>query len=346
LSKLVAELLPPNITGLMFPSSGNEANECAIRMARLYTGRHKILNTYRSYHGGSTSTLTATGDFRRWYGETGATGFVKMFNPTPLMFKFGENEEAATATSLAALEEQILAENPNSIAAVMIESISGSGGVLVTPKGYMQGVRALCDKYNILLILDEVMVGFGRTGKMFGFQHFDGVTPDITTFAKGLTGGILPLGGVGMSTAIQDHFRTNPLGWGATYHAHPVAMACAYETIKYLLDKDLVGNAASLESVMKEEISKIQAAHPCVRQSRVLGLFGCMDLQNRDGRYVQRMNEAPPPEVLKFKARLHELGIYAFFRSPLIHCAPPLIITEPELRDGFSRINEALDVMD
>eukprot|EP00968_Pinguiococcus_pyrenoidosus_P024734 scaffold5013_cov273-Pinguiococcus_pyrenoidosus.AAC.10 len=278
MARLMSEILPDEITGFLFPCGGGEANEAAVRIARRFTGRQKILTHYRSYHGGSTTTLAATGDFRRWFAEAGATGFVKMYNPTPFRFRWGEDEEKATEVALAALEEQILMEGPQTIAAVLLESIVGAGGTLLPTKGYMEGVRALCDKYNILYIADEVMVGFGRTGKLWGFQHYDGLVPDIVTSAKGLSAAYMPLAVVGMKQEIKEFFEANALGWGATYQAHPVALACAYECVKHLLKEDLAGNAARLESVMVEEIGRLVDTHPSVRQGRAAGLFGCIDL--------------------------------------------------------------------
>merc|ERR1719343_1719580 len=239
LSKLMSELCPGDINGFVFPCGGGEANEAAIRIARRYTGKFKIFNQYRSYHGGTTGTLTATGDFRRWFAEAGTSGFVKMFNSQPFGFTWGQDDATKTELLLSMLEEQIRMEGPETIAAIMLESIVGAGGMLVTPKGYMEGVRALCDKYNILLILDEVMVGFGRTGKFWGFQHFDGVIPDILTSAKGLSAAYLPISVVGVRQKIKDHFMDSPMGWGATFANHPVAMACAYEVLKHTVEHNL-----------------------------------------------------------------------------------------------------------
>ena len=187
LSKLVSELLPEGLSGSVFPSSGSEANEAAIMMARRFTGKTKIISWYRSYHGGTQNSSAATGDFRRWYGQN-PSGFVKAWNPTPYFFEFaGDTEEERTQSCLLMLEEQILQEGPEHIASIMLEPIPGAAGVLTIPPSYMQGVRALCDKYEILLHFDEVMCGFGRTGKMWGFQNYDGVVPDIVTSAKGLS---------------------------------------------------------------------------------------------------------------------------------------------------------------
>jgi taurine--2-oxoglutarate transaminase len=346
LSKLMAELMPGDITGFLFPCGGSEANEAAIRIARRYTKRHKILNQYRSYHGGSSTTLGATGDFRRAFSEGSVNGFVKFFNPQPLGFSWGETDREVTEMALKTLEEQILLEGPETIAALMLESIVGSGGVLVPPVGYMEGVRALCDKYEILLIADEVMAGFGRTGEMFAFQHFENVLPDIVTSAKGLTGAMLPLSMVGVRENIKRWFHDNPLGWGATYHAHPVAMACAYESVKYLIEQKLPERAKALEPIMMEEINGIVERHPSVKAGRAIGLFGCLDLQGKDGRAIQPLGMPFTPAVQTLKKALVRNGIMGMFRPPLLHCTPPLVITEPELRDGFQRVSRSLAELD
>jgi taurine--2-oxoglutarate transaminase len=346
LSKLMAELMPGDITGFLFPCGGSEANEAAIRIARRYTKRHKILNQYRSYHGGSSTTLGATGDFRRAFSEGSVNGFVKFFNPQPLGFSWGETDGEVTEMALKALEEQILLEDPETIAALMLESIVGSGGVLVPPVGYMEGVRALCDKYKILLIADEVMTGFGRTGEIFAFQHFDNVLPDIVTSAKGLTGAMLPLSMVGVRENIKRWFHDNPLGWGATYHAHPVAMACAYESVKYMIEQKLPERAKTLEPIMMEEINGIVERHPSVKAGRAIGLFGCLDLQGKDGRAIQPLGMPFTPAVQTLKQALVRNGIMGMFRPPLLHCTPPLVITEPELRDGFQRVSRSLAELD
>ena len=346
LAKLMDELTPEEITGFLFASGGGEANEAAIRIARRFSGRHKILTQYRSYHGGTTSALTATGDFRRFFAESGTTGFVKIFNPQPFGFTWGDDDSQKTETCLAILEEQINMEGPETIAAIMLESIVGAGGALVPPRGYMEGVRRLCDKYNVLLILDEVMVGFGRTGKFWGFDHYDNVVPDIVTGAKGLSAAYLPLSVVGVNSKIQEFFREHPLGWGATYANHPVALSCAYEVLKHSLDHDLTGNARALEVVMVEELEKIVQNHSSVRQARAIGLFGCIDLIGSDGRMIQKYQEPSPSKVLSFKKEMTKNGLIGLFRPPLLHCAPPLTITEAELRDGFRRLDLSLKVLD
>lgn len=346
LSKLMAEITPGDITGFLFPSGGAEANEAAIRIARRYTGRHKILTQYRSYHGGAAATLGATGDFRRWFTEVGVTGFVKIFNPQPVGFSWGKTDEEASRLCLQALEEQILLEGPASIAAIMLESIVGAGGVLIPPDGYMQGVRALCDKYDILLILDEVMAGFGRTGELWAFEHFNGLVPDIVTSAKGLTGAFLPMSLVGVREKIKQFFMDQPLGWGATYQAHPVCLAGAYETVKFTLRAQLPQRAKLLQRVMLEEINRLVSKHSSVKAGRAIGLFGCLDLQGSDGRLIQPLTGPSPPHVVDFRRALRDNGLIALFRPPLLHCCPPLVVSEEELRDGFARLSNALVSLD
>jgi len=353
LSTLLSELLPGDLGGFLFPSGGSEANEAAIRIARRFTGRAKIINHYRSYHGGSAHSCAATGDFRRGFVEAAGApaGFVKTMNPTDShRFSFGVTEEERSAQALSFLEEQIVCEGPGSIAAVMFESVIGSGGVHMAPKGYMEGVRALCDKYGILMICDEVMTGFGRTGKFWGFQHYD-VVPDIVTSAKGLTGAYLPLSMVAVRSNIKEHFETNALGWGATFHAHPVAVAAGYECLKYMLEHDLVSHAKNvIEPIIKEEVARLVDKYNSVARGRCTGAFGCFDLIDpRTGEPVQNFdgsNCTNPDAVAAFRAALLANGLYGFVRPPMFHCAPALVITPEELRDGFRRADRALQVFD
>jgi len=352
ISALMAEIVPGDITGFLFPSSGAEANEAAIRMARRFTGRHKIMTRQRSYHGGTAITLTATGDFRRAFEES-SPGFIKIIDPNPTSFSWGDDPEEAGNRALAALREQIDSEGPSTIAAMLMEHIPGSAGVLHAPPGYMEGVRSICDEHGILLIADEVMTGFGRTGKMFGFEHFH-VQPDIVTMAKGLTGSWLPLSAVGVSTEIHDHFRTSPLGYGSTFQGHPVALACGYEVLKHMNKTDVMGHVSKMEPVLKELMQGLVDEHACVRQVRSIGMFGAADLvetkgPNAGNRFASFSGAAISESAAKipaFKKALHEEGVIAFFRNCLLHAAPPLVTTEPELRDAFGRVHKALRVFD
>jgi adenosylmethionine-8-amino-7-oxononanoate aminotransferase len=302
LSKLISDILPGDLQGMVFPSSGSEANEAAIMMARRHTGKFKVINWYRSYHGGTTSSLAATGDFRRWYGGDRVPGFVKAFNPYPLFWDFaGDNEEERTQMALNMLEEQILNEGPDTIAMVQFESIVGSGGVIIPPKGYMQGVRAICDKYDILMHCDEVMVGFGRTGELFGFQHYDGVIPDIVTAAKGITSAAIPLSMTACRKHVMESFEERALGWGSTYQAHPVAMACAYENLKHILKTDVVGHVQRLAPLFEESMKTICENHPSIKQYRAIGMFGCFDTHLPDGGNPQLQHETLEKSFVVYK---------------------------------------------
>lgn len=229
-------------------------------------------------------------------------GFVKAFNPSPLFWDYaGATEEERTQMALNMLEELILAEGPDTIAMMQFESIVGSGGVLIPPPGYMQGVRALCDKYEILMHCDEVMVGFGRTGKLFGFQHYEGVIPDIVTAAKGITSAAVPLSMMATRKHIMEAFEEKPLGWGSTYASHPVALACAYENIKYLIKNDIIGHVQSLAPIFDESMRSLAEKHPCVKQYRHIGMFGCFDIQAADGSNPQLQHEAVNQAFIEYK---------------------------------------------
>jgi len=214
------------------------------------------------------------------------------------------------------------------------------------PPGYLQGVRALCDKYGILMHLDEVMVGFGRTGRLFGFQNYPGVEPDIISAAKGISGAVLPLSMTACSEEIVEFFEHRPLGWGSTYQAHPVALAVAYETIKYLLQHDIVGRARAMAPLFKEQMCALADEHPSIKQFRSIGLFGCFDIHDVNGDNPKLQHDPADVAFLRYKQAYHEEGLVGLHRYPHIHCAPPLIITEQELLDGFERLHRAVTVLD
>ena len=347
LSSLLTELMPGDLHGMVFPSSGSEANEVAIRMARRYTGKFKVINWYRSYHGGTSNAQQATGDFRRWFGGDSVPGFVKAFNPQPIYFDLGgSTEEERTQMALNMLEEQILYEGPDTIAMLQFESVVGGGGVIVPPEGYMQGVRALCDKYEILMHCDEVMVGFGRTGELFGFQNYDGVIPDIVTAAKGLSSAVLPISMCATRKHIMEAFEDMALGWGSTYQAHPVAMACAYENLKHLIKEDVIGHVQRIQPIFDAEMKRLSEKHPSVKQYRQIGMFGCFDVQATDGSNPQVQHAAIGKAFVEYKKAYTANGLIGLMRPPQLHVAPPLIISEDELLDGFDRQDKALDALD
>eukprot|EP00594_Rhizosolenia_setigera_P009074 CAMPEP_0178956132 /NCGR_PEP_ID=MMETSP0789-20121207/10040_1 /TAXON_ID=3005 /ORGANISM="Rhizosolenia setigera, Strain CCMP 1694" /LENGTH=507 /DNA_ID=CAMNT_0020637939 /DNA_START=170 /DNA_END=1693 /DNA_ORIENTATION=+ len=347
LNQLMAEILPGDLRAAVYPSSGAEANEAGIMMAKRFTGRSKVISWYRSYHGATANALGATGDYRRWYGGDQVPGMIKAFNPFPLFFEHaGATQEEKVQQALNMLEEQILNEGPDDIASIMMESIVGAGGVLVMPDGYMQGVRAICDEYGILMHCDEVMVGFGRTGKLFGFQNYEGVMPDIVSAAKGISSAAVPLSMTACSEEIMSFFEDKPLGYGSTYQAHPVAMACAYENIKHLFKENIVGRVQDMAPLFEAEMARLAAKHPSIKQYRSIGIFGCLDIQEVDGSNPKLQHVAPHEAFLKYKKAFNDNGLVGLHRYPHIHCAPPLNITEAELIDGFNRLDNALDVLD
>jgi len=272
-----------------------------------------------------------------------------MFNPEPHYFRWADTDDRAAAMALACLEEQIVAEGPSTIAAIMLESIPGSAGVLVPAVGYMEGVRALCDKYDILMICDEVMTGFGRTGEMFAFQHFEGVIPDIFTSAKGLTGSWQPLSVVGVRQKLKDFFwDKSPSGWGSTFQAHPVALACGYACLKYMLDTNLLNHVQkTVQPIMISELNRLVDKYAHVKQARCVGAFGCLDLMHpKTGERVMQLGDPLSPQMAMFKKAFNDEGLIGFLRPPQVHCAPPLIVSEAELRDGFTRLDRALSSLE
>jgi taurine--2-oxoglutarate transaminase len=339
----LAALLPGDIDTFFFTLGGAEANENAVRAARLYTGRQKILSRYRSYHGGTQLTLQLTGDPRRWPSEPGPPGVVRVMDPWPYTFAWGDDEDAITARHLTYLEEVIQYEGPHTIAAMIIETVTGTNGILPPPRGWLAGLRALLDKYGILLICDEVMAGFGRTGRWFAFEHGD-IVPDLVTMAKGLTSSYFPLGAVGLRRPIAEHFGRNVFWGGLTYNSHALGMATALAVIEVMEEEDLVGNAARLEAVMRAEMEGLRQRHPTVRGGRAIGLFGMVDLQKNSAGEPMAPYNGNAPAMTALAARLRELGLFTFVRWGSFMCNPPLCISEAELRRGFAIIDEALQV--
>lgn len=344
-SKRLASLLPGDINTFFFTLGGAEANENAIRAARLYTGRQKILSRYRSYHGGTNACLQLTGDPRRWPNEPGGPGFIRVMDPRPYTYAFGATEEEITANNLRYLEEVIQYEGPEQIAAMFIETVTGTNGILPPPKGYLQGLRTLLDRYGILLVCDEVMCGFGRTGKMFGFEHGD-IVPDIVTMAKGLTSSYIPLGAMGLRDKIADHFRDNVFWGGLTYNSHPLALATAEAVLDVMQEERLVENAATLQGVMREEMDRLQSKHPSVKEGRCIGLFGMIDLQKNAAGEPAAPYNGTSPAMGELSKAFREKGLFTFVRWGSFMCNPPLCITEQQLREGFAIVDEALEVTD
>ena len=346
LGKLLNEVTPSHITKFFFTNGGAEANEAAIRTARLYTGRHKIISRYRSYHGGTHGAMMLTGDARRWPNEPGAPGFVKVMDPVPYRFSFGETEEEQTKNNLTYLAEVIDYEGPQNIAAMFIEPVIGTNGILPPPQGYLEGLRALLDQHGILLVCDEVMAGFGRTGKWFSFEH-TGIKPDMICMAKGLTGAILPLGALGISEAIAAHFDDNVFWSGLTYSSHPMGIAAAVAAVEVVRDEGLVENAARLQHVMLQHMAELAEKHPCVASYRAIGLFGAMDFRrNRQGHPLSENYNVTHPAIRKLTAALLDKGLFTIAQWSILYCNPPLTITAEQLAESFAIIDECLGVVD
>ena len=338
----LAEIAPGDIEVFFFTNGGAEANENAIKLARLATGRHKILARYRSYHGATAGSMMLTGDPRRWAAEPGMPGVVHVLDP----YHGIERGWDTTEQSLALIEETIQLEGAHTIAAFILESVTGTNGVLIPPDGYMQGVRKICDKYGILMICDEVMAGFGRTGEWFAINHW-GVVPDLITMAKGLTSAYVQLGAVGMRRTIADHFQDKVFYGGLTYNSHPVACAAALASIQVYEEDRLLENARRMGAVMTELLADLAKRHPSVGAARSLGLFGLVELvRDRAKKTPMAPFNGASDEMQAFAKFLRQEGLYTFVRWHTFFTNPPLCITEPELREAFGIIDRALEITD
>jgi len=342
LAAKLAEITPGDIDVFFFTNGGAEANENAIKLARFYTGRHKIMARYRSYHGGTAGAITLTGDPRRWAAEPGIPGVVHVLDPYHGIQRGWDSADLA----LANLEETIQLEGPDTIAGFILETVVGTNGVLVPPDGYLQGVRELCDRYGILMIADEVMAGFGRTGKWFAVDHWD-VVPDLITMAKGLTSAYVQLGAVGMRRQIADSFKDRVFYGGLTYNSHPLACATALAAIEVLEEERLVERAARMGERLKVHHEQLAAKHPSVGATRSIGLFGVVELV-RDRQTMEPMApfNGTSDEMVALGKRFREEGLYTFTRWNYFHTNPPLTISEEELAEGFAIIDRALEITD
>ncbi len=337
----LAELTPGDIDVFFFTNGGAEANENAFKIARAVTGRQKILARYRSYHGATGGVISATGDPRRW-SQPPMPGIVHVLDP----YHGIQQGWDTAAQSLRYLEEVIQLEGPNTIAAFILETVTGTNGILVPPDGYLQGVRALCDKYGILMIADEVMAGFGRTGKWFAIDHWH-VVPDLISMAKGLTSAYVQLGAVGMRRAIADRFKDSPFPGGLTYNSHPLACQTALATIAAMEEDGLVERAAERGVLLKTLQADMAARHPSVGAVRSIGLFGLIELvRNRTTMEPMAPFNGTAPEMAALNAFFRQEGLYTMVRWNSFFTNPPLSISEDELRDAFAIIDRALTITD
>lgn len=349
LGQMLAELAPGDLNHVFFTLGGAEANENAIKIARMVTGRHKIIARYRSYHGATHGAVTLTGDPRRWAAEPAIPGVVRVFDPYRYRCPFCKHQPACTLDCLNHIEEVIMYEGPQNIAAVFIETVTGTNGLIIPPDGYLPGLRALCDKYGILLICDEVMSGFGRTGEWFAVNHWN-VVPDIMTLAKGLTSAYLPLGAVMVNDRIAGYFENNVLWSGLTYNSHPMGLAAAIATINVYKEDNLIENARRMGKILGEELERLKAKHPSVGDVRYIGLFAIVELvKNRETREPLVPFNAKPAEMgvmNQLGAFFRENGLYTFVRWNNFFCNPPLCITEEQLREGIAIIDRGLEITD
>src|SRR6187401_88607 len=338
LGEKLAAICPGDIDVFFFTNGGADAVENAVKLARLYTGRHKIMARYRSYHGATAAGMTLTGDPRRWANEPGIPGVVRVLDPYHGIQRGSDD----AATSLAMIEEVIQLEGSHTIAAFILESVTGTNGILIPPPGYMEGVRSLCDKYGILMIADEVMAGFGRTGRWFAIDHWN-VVPDLITMAKGLTSAYVPLGAVGMRQKIADHFQDKVFSGGLTYNSHPLACATALATLQVYEDDRLIDNARRMGELMSELHAGLRAKHQAVGATRSIGLFGIVELvKARESMEPLAPFNGTSEPMKKLGKFFREEGLYTFVRMNTFFTNPPLTITEEELRHGFDIIDRAL----
>jgi taurine--2-oxoglutarate transaminase len=347
-ARLVAERTPGDLNRIFFTNAGADAVEHAIRMARLHTGRYKVLARYRSYHGGTDTAVNLTGDPRRWPNDYGNSGVVHFNGPFLYRSSFyAETEEQETERALEYLDRLIQMENPNSFAAIILESVPGTAGIMVPPPGYMKGVREICDKYGIVMIADEVMAGFGRTGKWFAIQNFD-VVPDLMTFAKGVTSGYVPLGGVAISEKIAATFADRVYPGGLTYSGHPLATACAVATINVMEEENMVGNAARIGAeVLGPGLRELAAKHPSVGDVRGLGVFWAIELvANRETREPLAPYGGSSPAMAATLAACKSGGLLPFANFNRIHAVPACNVTDDEVAEGLRILDAALSVAD
>ena len=348
LAKMLIELLPDNMGKVFFTNGGADANENAIKMARMFTGRNKVFSRYRSYHGSTFGAGNLTGEPRRYPLEPGIPGFVKFFDPYLYREQISfESEEKASEYYVAKLREQVIYEGPANVAAIVLETVTGSNGVLIPPKGYLKGVRSICDEFGIMLILDEVMAGFGRTGKMFSFEHWD-IKPDMVTFAKGVTCGYVQLGGVAVTKEIAAHFDENTLLCGLTYSGHPLACAAGVACLEFYKETNILEKVEKSGKVLGELLEDLKAKHASVGDVRYIGLFSAIELVKS-----KATREALVPyggdaagTMKKIIGLLGKRGFMTYSHENMILIAPPLIISPEQLKEELAKVDEVLTIVD
>lgn len=352
LGQLLSQITPGDLDRFLYTLGGADANDNAIKIARAYTGKHKILARYRSYHGASAGAMAATGDPRRLVWEPNLMpGVVHFLDPYRYRSTFHRTNPDISPTDftldyLNHLEEIITYEGPQTIAAILLETVTGTNGIIIPPEGYLQGVRQLCDRYGILLIADEVMSGFGRTGRWFAVDHWD-IIPDLMTMAKGLTSGYAPLGAVAMRPQIADFFNDRVYQSGLTYNAHPISLAAAIANIQVIQEDRIVEHAAEMGPVLHHLLTDLGEQHPSVGEVRSIGLFGVIELvRNRQTKEPLAPYDGLSPEMVAVRKYLLNHGLYLYSHWHTLLIIPPLIITQEQLEEGFALLDKALEISD
>jgi taurine--2-oxoglutarate transaminase len=348
LAKRLVALLPDNFGKIFFTNGGADANENAIKIARMFTGKQKVFSRYRSYHGSTYGAGNLTGEPRRYPLEPGIPGFVKFFDPYLYREKLNfPTEKDASDHYVAKLREQIVYENPDNVAAIVLETVTGSNGVIIPPEGYLAGIRNICDEFGILLICDEVMAGFCRTGKMFAFENF-GVTPDLVVFAKGVTCGYVPLGGVAVSKAIAAHFDDHFLSCGLTYSGHPLACAAGVACVDYYQKHKILDNVVARGSALKNTLETLKEKHASVGDVRCIGLFSAVELVKDKASRIPLVPYGKDPEgvMSKINKALAARGFMTYTHENMILVAPPLIIEAGQLAEEMQKLDDVLSIVD
>jgi taurine---2-oxoglutarate transaminase len=347
-ARLITERAPDGFTHVFFTNGGTEAVEHAVRMARLHTGRPKVLSRYRSYHGGTTLSVNLTGDPRRWPSDTGTAGVVHFFGPFLYRSEFNATTDAEECErALNHLEQTIKFEGPDTIAAVLLESIPGTAGIMVPPPGYLAGVREICDRYGIVYIADEVMAGFGRAGEWFAFDAH-GVTPDLITFAKGVNSGYVPLGGVVISSPIVETFSERVYPGGLTYSGHPLACAAAVATITTMADEGIVDHAKHVgDDILRPGLNELAERHPVIGEVRGTGVFFALDLVKDRATKEELAPYGGTSEAMgALGAAMKAEGLFPFMNYHRLHIVPPCTISDDEAREALDRLDRALKAID
>src|SRR6476620_1390934 len=349
LARLVAEVMPGDLNHTFFTNGGAEANENAIKLARWVTGRQKVIARYRSYHGATAGAVSLTGDPRRWFAEPGLPGIVRMFDPYTYRCPAGHPDPCPVCTGAPHLEEILMYEGPHTVAAVILETVTGTNGIIVPPDGYLQSIREVCDRHGILLICDEVMAGFGRTGKWFAVDNWN-VVPDIITMAKGINSGYIPLGAMAIREPIAEWIRSRPFAGGLTYSGHPLACAVGVASIEAFREEGIVEHVAELGPVFASLLGELADRHPSIGDVRGLGCFWGLELvRSRETREplvpFNATGEAAAPVARLAKAAL-ERGLYLMTHWNVVMICPPLTITPDELAEGVAVLDDVLSIAD